>query len=103
MKTLFNRFRSVNILGLFAILFIAVATLAFTPEQMDRSNQEAYGKLSNGDWVPLNGASPGTGSGEYTCEFSEDPVCTAFFDNQPDPTDEPRPQDIIDEDGVYTL
>lgn len=80
--------KSVNKLGLAAIMLIAFATMAFTPE---KKTTTLYGfDRSTEQWTDLTGITEGLAVGNYQCDTDpNNENCTAEFDHSPSPEEQP--------------
>jgi hypothetical protein len=84
-------------------MLIALSATAFkAPTKVPNTLLTEYGRKADGDWVPVGSTQPGPGSGQYTCELSESP-CRALFESQPANSAMPATENIIENDGVYTI
>ncbi len=103
LKNILKALTSANKFGLLAIMLIAFSAMAFkAPNKAANTLLTEYGREADGDWVPVGSTQPGSGSGQYTCELSDTP-CRALFESQPANSASPSPENIIEDDGVYTI
>ncbi len=102
-KNIVKALRSVNKLGLVAIMLVAFSAMAFkAPNRVSNTFLTEYGRKANGDWVPVASTQPGEGPGQYTCVLSDSP-CRALFESQPANSAVPESQNITQFDGDYTI
>lgn len=91
MKKVIENLKSVNLLGLFAILMVAFATLALRADSNVRLTEKWAN--DNGTWVNVDGQTqqPEPGQpGDYRCTLEEEsPICTAEFPQGNDPNSNP--------------
>lgn len=102
-KNILNALKSANRFGILAIMLVAFSSMAFkAPVKASNTLLTEYGRLANGDWVEVGSTQPGEGTGEYTCEISESP-CRALFEEAPENSAVPAPENITQDDGDYTI